>query len=688
LETGSTVGLDSTASQVNIWAGGAPSIFAGNPGGFANTSGSLNTKIGEGAAEVRDNNNYRTRASLSYVTGSHHAKFGYEGGYYTQLETNEANQLGLTYLYFDPAATANCNIPGTCGNMSLQFPNDPNNLARRPFPQYVSYNTGTATLDDRVKYTALYAQDQWTLKRITASFALRYDHATSSYGQTVFPASLPTMQYSLPGFTVPASSGVNYNDITPRAGVTWDVRGNGKTSVKVNWGKYLNAAGISGVYANANPARRTVNQLTRNWNDTNGDRKVNCDLLNPAPNGECGGFALFNADFSSGGDLTRFGKNPLGLDAGGTPIGLATTQCGRTEQGIPANVQAYCNAYGKSVLDGWGDRRGETQFGIALQHELLPRLSAEITYNRRWYNNILASDQLGLGCDQFNGATTLQACDQALLNYSSPSYDFYSVTAPTDPNLPGGGGYKILGLNDVKTAVPFGLNTAQTYLDALSYTFQGVDTNFNWRGPKGIRIQAGSSTGAVRRDSCAATLDAPDVRGRTGAEYLAGCKTQQPYLTTIKGSASYTVPKIDVLLSTVFQSLPGPEITATMTFSKNDITWNPNSAARATTACATPSNGFGCLGGSANNTTTIGIPLTLNNELYGRRVNEWDVKLAKNIRFGGNRLSLGIDIYNFFNSDVPTGYNATYTPGPANTWLQPTTILAPRFIRAQVQFNF
>jgi hypothetical protein len=198
----------------------------------------------------------------------------------------------------------------------------------------------------------------------------------------------------------------------------------------------------------------------------------------------------------------------------------------------------------------------------------------------------------------------------------------------------------------------------------------------------------GRGTGATQRESCLATLDAPNVRGRTGAEYLAGCKTQQPYLTTVKGSASYTVPKIDILVSTVFQSLPGPEITATMTYSKNDITWNADSAARATRVCATPTNGVGCLGGSGNNTTTTGVQLLLNNEMYGRRVNEWDVKLAKNIRFSGKRLSIGIDIYNFFNSDVPTAYNATYTPGPTNTWKQPTGLLAPRFIRAQVQLNF
>ena len=62
------------------------------PGGFANTSGSLNTKIGEAAAETRDTANWRSRASISYITGGHHAKVGYDGGYYTQLETNKVEQ--------------------------------------------------------------------------------------------------------------------------------------------------------------------------------------------------------------------------------------------------------------------------------------------------------------------------------------------------------------------------------------------------------------------------------------------------------------------------------------------------------------------------------------------------------------------------------------------------------------------
>ena len=61
----------------------------------------------------------------------------------------------------------------------------------------------------------------------------------------------------------------------------------------------------------------------------------------------------------------------------------------------------------------------------------------------------------------------------------------------------------------------------------------------------------GTSTGRVQRDTCFARLDAPDVRGREGSEYLAGCRTITPFQTIVKGSASYTVPWVDVLVGVV-----------------------------------------------------------------------------------------------------------------------------------------
>ena len=152
----------------------------------------------------------------------------------------------------------------------------------------------------------------------------------------------------------------------------------------------------------------------------------------------------------------RYGRDPLSLDSAGTPIGLTTTQCGRNEQGIPADVQAYCDAYGETLLDGWGKRRSEWQMSLGIQHELLPRFSAEFTYNRRNYSNLTVSDQLGIGCDRFNGAQELSACQDGYLNFSSPNYGFFSVTAPSHPDLPGGGGYVIRGLANPNATLPVG----------------------------------------------------------------------------------------------------------------------------------------------------------------------------------------------------------------------------------------
>jgi Carboxypeptidase regulatory-like domain len=677
---------DCIAQRVNQFAGGA---F------FQTTSGSLN----KAGAETRLTDNYRMRGSASYVTGSHHAKLGYDGAYFGQDQTAKVNNSLLTYNYVWPAATCNPAIGG-CGNTSLQFPEDPNNLGNRPIPNSVSYNTGSFTLKDHVWVTALYAQDQWTKKRFTLSGALRYDHATSGYGSSCIGPN----KFVSVGYCTDEADGVTYKDLTPRYGATYDVFGNGKTAIRFSGGKYLNAAGITGVYSGANPARRTVNDLQRSWNDTNGNRIVDCDLMNPANNGECTGFVPpFN-------NFAQFGKDPASLDASGSPIGLTTTQCGRTEAAIPAAVKAYCNAYGESVVDGWGRRRSEWQWNYGIQHEILPRLSGEFNYNRRKYINLLVSDQLNIGCDRYNGKTDITACQEAMLRYSNPSYDFYKVVAPVDPRLPNGGGYTILGLFTDRTTQPAGQPTAQTYNDALQYTWQGFDTQLTWRGPGGLRVQGGGSTGRSQRNTCHAepsgvgtlVADQPNVRGREGAEWQAGCDTRTPYQWSWRGTAAYNIPKIDVLVSTVFQSLPGVDINPTATYDKSALIWMPESANRATDPCSLAANGVGCLG-ATRNTTTANVNLALNNEMWGERTTFFDMKFAKNIRFSGKRASVGVDVYNIFNSDAIQSYNATYTldnpatptneslpvaQGGLNNFLQPISLLSPRYVRLQLTFNF
>jgi hypothetical protein len=706
-EFGDTAGMDSVAPRVNQFAGGAA---------FLLTSGSLNSAVG-GGAELRNNDSYRSRASLSYVTGTHHFKMGWDGGYFRQNQTNKVNGPRLFYRYVKP--NTNCvNQPlqtFPCGNTSLQFPEDPYNLSLRPVPQNVQFNTGSATIRDRVWYGAFYIQDQWTYSRLTLSGALRYDHAESRYLSTcVGGPDEPFMPVQADGskrYCTPDTEGVNYHDISPRWGVVWDLFGTGRTSVKWNMGRYNNQAAITGLYAAMNPARRTANALQRAWNDANGNRRVDCDLMNFQPNGECGAFSGGTL-----GDTARYGKDPLALDAAGNPIGLDTVHCGRSEKGIFPQVQAYCAQYGESLISGWGKRRYEWQIGIGVQHEVLPRLSAEVTYNRRLYRNLTSTDQLGLGCDRFGGALPHEQCVEAMLRYSNPTYDFYTVKAPTDPRLPGGGGYIITGLADQRVAVPGAClsGTAPIVCNAvtidprLNYYWHGVDTNFVWRGPFGIRVNGGTSTGRTSRETCLAMNDAPNVRGREGREHEAGCRANSIWLTRINGSAAYVVPWVDILVSTVFQSLPGPSIGANFVYNKEDIVWNPESAFRATQPCTgtAASAGTGCLG-TARNLTTVTVPLLLPNEIMGERTTLFDLKFAKNVRFQNKRVTIGVDVYNLFNSDAINSYNTTFsgsfvngvfqpavdnpatpTVNEGNQWMNPTGLVSPRFVRASLQFTF
>ena len=82
--------------------------------------------------------------------------------------------------------------------------------------------------------------------RMTLQGAVRFDNAWSySPPQTIGPALIIGQTFLSTPLTFDETDGVNYKDISPRGGSALDVFGNGKTSVKINVGKYMDPASNS-----------------------------------------------------------------------------------------------------------------------------------------------------------------------------------------------------------------------------------------------------------------------------------------------------------------------------------------------------------------------------------------------------------------------------------------------------------
>ena len=119
----------------------------------------------------------------------------------------------------------------------------------------------------------------------------------------------------------------------------------------------------------------------------------------------------------------------------------------------------------------------------------------------------------------------------------------------------------------------------------------------------------------------------------------------------------------------------------------NGASLNANSAVPNSVVAAD----LGRLPGTALPTATTTVNLLTDGQMYpDGRVNQVDVRFAKILRFGARRLDVGIDLYNLFNTNDRTGFDPSYDYGVPNggEWLQPTSIVAPRFLRFNVTANF
>jgi outer membrane receptor protein involved in Fe transport len=550
---------------------GAPSVYLGHP-------------------NARDR--YTQRASVSYVTGSHNFKTGFQ--------TEEL----LTDTYYH-----------TNGHVNYTFLNGtPISITQYANP-YLSKARGKADM-------GIYAQDQWAVtNQLTLNLGLRWDYFNSYVpAQTAggpnetdgYFAGAPTRNpWLAPRNFDPVYNVPNWKDFNPRLGIAYDLFGNGRTALKATLGRYTAKLGTE-IADLVNPINTSVNTTARGWVDANRNYVPDCDLGNFAQNGECAGIAN-----------TNFGRN--------NP--LATR-------------------FDPEVLEGYGKRDFNWDFTTEVQHEL--RQGVALTGG--YYRNTGGYFRYAFGSPF---SSKRRVTDN--LAVGPTDFDHFCVTAPLDSRLPGGGGYEVCGLYNVKPD-KFGLvNNLVAEADAYGEFVSSNDffnLSLDARLPRSIRLGGGFDTGRSVLDRCF-VVDSP--------QELLNCRVVTPFKaqTQFKLHGVFPFPA-DIVASFAFQNLAGPSYEANYT---------------ATNAQIIPTLGRPLSGGA----TSVTIPLVAPQTLFEERISRLDLRLSKAIRAGNRiRIQVNLDAYNALNAGSVRAAISTY----GARWAQPQQILDARLVQVGGQISF
>ena len=500
------------------------------------------------------------RGAVSYVTGSHNFKAGINtrtGKYWAQTQINQ--------------------------DVFYQL--------RNGVPFRITQATAPRK-ENRLKLTAgMYAQDQWTLDRLTLNMGVRFD-----YHNGYIPEQNNAATRFLGATSFGKVEGVPiWKDISPRLGAAYDVSGDGRTAIKGSIGRYVlgEALGFTG---NLNPLNLMVTNVGRNWTDTNGDLHPDCDLTDGAANGECGAF--FN---------NRFGTSRAGT------------------------------AYADEITRGFGVRPYNWMMMAEIDHELVPNLSVHAGYIRRWYGNFRVTDNVLVGPDDY-----------------SP----YSFTAPSDPRLPGGGGFLVDGLYDLnpdKFGQVSNLVTAASNYGDYTEMHNFLNFTLNARFDNGALLSGGFDLGKSVEDKCF-VVDSP--------EQLRHCKITKNWGDQVqfKMMGVYPLP-LDFQISGNFQDL---------------ATVPTRARYRVYSAQAAPSLGRNLTYGQAR--PDLFAPYT---EMLNR-VRQLDFRLTKILRFDDVRFEAQFDLYNALNANPTLAFVNSF----GSAYLRPGAILDGRIIKFGAQITF
>jgi hypothetical protein len=374
---------------------------------------------------------HAANASMSYVTGSHNIKVGFQNTWGTFYHTTNGN----ADLYQNYQSGLN-----RAGGTGVPF--------TRPATVTV-YNTPVGSGEALDYDLGIYAQDSWSVKRLTVNFGLRWEKAVARVLGGHSPAGrfVPERQFdeilNLP----------NWTDWAPRFAVVYDLFGNAKTALKYSINRY-NRSVTTGVADDYNPLGASTSTLQ--WTDLNGDNIAQ------------GESQLVNGVRQSCVYLTA-----------GCEIDFR-------------NLSALFGVQDANEYGGW-PRTWNLEQGIELQHELLPRLSLTGSWFHGSFRNLDVTINRAL---QFDGDPTL-----------NPWYTPFTVYNPETGEAITAYGLKLEG-----TASRRPTDNLDTYDPTREQVYNAFNLEFRARPGVGAQIFGGISFERELLVNCTAPDDPNDLR--------------------------------------------------------------------------------------------------------------------------------------------------------------------------------
>jgi hypothetical protein len=287
---------------------------------------------------------FATGLSLSYVTGSHNLKVGFQDNWGPYVNTRETN-ADLQQVY-------------SSGVPSL----------------VTIYNTPIRVKDSLLADVGIYAQDTWTMNRLTFNAGLRWEYLKHEASATTSGEGRFVPERSFDAVPMPT-----WKDFAPRLGVVFDPFGNAKTALKFSVNRYNESR--TTMFANRyNPLALT--QANLSWTDSNGN------------------------DIAEGAVGCAYLTAGCEIDYSQMPRNFGVRSLNRVD---PDFQRTY----------NW-----ETTAGI--QHELFPRVSVAATWYRRKFHDLKVTDNLLRTMDDYRAVDVVSPLDGSV-------FQVYTVNAAAQP---------------------------------------------------------------------------------------------------------------------------------------------------------------------------------------------------------------------------------------------------------------